>query len=46
MENSRNREMEQEIRKSMEQLYPKDPDHLYSRMQVEFYACNYEKINA
>lgn len=43
MENSRNREMEQEIRKSMEQLYPKDPDHLYSRMQVEFYACNYEK---
>ena len=44
MENSRNREMEQEIRKSMEHAYIlRHPDHLYSRMQVEFYACNYEK---
>lgn len=43
MENERNREMEQEIRESMDRLYPKDPDHLYSKMQIEFYACSYEK---
>lgn len=35
--------MEREIKENMEQLYPKDPDHLYSKMQVEFYACDYEK---
>lgn len=35
--------MEAEIRESMERLYPKDPDHLYRKMQIEFYACNYEK---
>lgn len=43
MEDTRQQRMEQEIRESMERLYPKDPDHLYSKMQVEFYSCNYEK---
>ncbi|EGG80498.1 hypothetical protein HMPREF0992_00461 [Lachnospiraceae bacterium 6_1_63FAA] len=35
--------MEQEIKKQMEMLYPNSPDHLYNKMQVEFYSCNYEK---
>ena len=30
-------------RESMDKLYPKDPDHLYSKMQIEFYSCSYEK---
>ena len=46
MEETRQQRMEQEIRESMERLYPKDPDHLYSGMQVEFYSCNYEKKSA
>lgn len=43
MQEKRNQEMEAEIRKNMELLYPRDPDHLYTRMQVEFYSCSYEK---
>ena len=43
MEDTRQQRMEKEIRESMERLYPKDPEHLYSKMQVEFYSCNYEK---
>ena len=35
--------MEQEIKKQMEMLYPNSPEHLYNKMQVEFYSCNYEK---
>ena len=35
--------MEQEIKKQMEVLYPNSPEHLYNKMQVEFYSCNYEK---
>lgn len=43
MEQTIQQRMEEEIRESMDRLYPKDPDHLYSKMQVEFYSCNYEK---
>ena len=43
MEDTRQQRMEKEIRESMERLYPKDPEHLYSKMQVEFYSCIYEK---
>lgn len=35
--------MEREIKENMDKLYPKDPEHLYSRMQLEFYSCSYEK---
>lgn len=43
MEQKAQEEMEIEIRESMERLYPKEPEHLYSKMQVEFYSCNYAK---
>ena len=38
MEDTRQQRMEKEIRESMERLYPKDPEHLYSKLQVEFYS--------
>ena len=43
MEETMQEQMEREIRESMDKLYPKDPDHLYSKMQIEFYSCSYEK---
>ncbi len=33
----------QEIKKEMEMLYSNSPDHLYSKMQMEYYSCNDEK---
>ena len=43
MEDTMQQHMEQELRKSMELLYPKDPDHLYNKMGVELYSCSYAK---
>lgn len=43
MEDTMQQRMEQEFRKSMEQLYPQDPDHLYSKLGVEFHSCSYAK---
>ena len=43
MEETMQEKMEREIREGMDKLYPKEPDHLYSKMQVEFYSCSYEK---
>lgn len=43
MEATMQQAMEKEVREAMSRLYPKEEDHLYARMQVEFYSCNYEK---
>src|SRR5699024_9579287 len=43
MEETMQEQKEREIRESMDKLYPKDPDHLYSKMLIEFYSCSYEK---
>lgn len=32
--------MEQAVRGDIDKMYPKSPDHLYSRMKLEFYSCS------
>lgn len=36
-------EMEEEVKESIKQMYPSDPDHLYRKMALEFYSCDFEK---
>lgn len=36
-------EMEEEVRESIKKMYPSDPDHLYRKMALEFYSCDFEK---
>ena len=36
-------EMEEEGRESIKKMYPSDPDHLYRKMALEFYSCDFEK---
>ena len=36
-------EMEEEERESIKKMYPSDPDHLYRKMALEFYSCDFEK---
>ena len=43
MEETMQQAMEREVKATMDKLYPKEEDHLYTRMQVEFYSCSYEK---
>ena len=36
-------EMEEEVKESIKKMYPSDPDHLYRKMALEFYSCDFEK---
>lgn len=37
------KEMEMQLKNEIESLYVNLPEHLYHKMQIEFYSCNYEK---
>ena len=40
IKDEKQKKMETEIQRDIENMYPKNPEHLYCRMGLEFHSCS------